>query len=78
MMALADLDDILIKMIYVSDSTSSSLVKVMFEYATERGNGQLALEVENCQCPIGYVGTSCEVIFIILIIFNQYFSTKFL
>lgn len=61
MMALADLDDILIKMSYISDSTSSSLIKVTLDYATSHGNGQLALEVEDCSCPIGYVGTSCEV-----------------
>lgn len=31
------------------------------EYATEDGAGDQAVSVEQCQCPVGYTGTSCEV-----------------
>ncbi|CAJ0569653.1 unnamed protein product, partial [Mesorhabditis spiculigera] len=62
MMALADLDTILIKATYNDDPNgASSLSSVNFEYAEAYGgNGQPALEVEQCSCPAGYVGTSCE------------------
>lgn len=61
MMALADLDDILIKMSYIADCSTSSLVSVSLDYAEPYGTGAQALEVEHCQCPPGYTGTSCEV-----------------
>ncbi|KAI1728541.1 immunoglobulin domain-containing protein [Ditylenchus destructor] len=60
LMALADTDDILIKMSYMSDCSSSSLVSAILDCADQYGPGPQALEVEECQCPIGYVGTSCE------------------
>lgn len=61
LMALADLDDVLIKLSYLSEPSSSSLIDVQLEHASAHGHGALALEVEECQCPVGYVGTSCEV-----------------
>lgn len=61
MMVLSDLSSILIKLTYSSDSTSSSLVFVSMEYAQSEYNGnEMALAVEECQCPEGYIGTSCE------------------
>ncbi|CAI5441954.1 unnamed protein product [Caenorhabditis angaria] len=60
LMALADLDTLLIKASYNDDSTDSSLISVNFEFAEPHGRGITAAEVEQCMCPPGYVGTSCE------------------
>uniref|UniRef100_A0A158R3R0 Basement membrane proteoglycan n=1 Tax=Syphacia muris TaxID=451379 RepID=A0A158R3R0_9BILA len=60
MMVLSDLSSILIKLTYSSDSTSSSLVFVSMEYAQSEYNGNEMALVEECQCPEGYIGTSCE------------------
>lgn len=61
LMALADLETVLIKMSYMSECSSSSLISVSLDVATPHGTGPRALEVEQCDCPPGYVGTSCEV-----------------
>lgn len=37
------------------------LMEVRMEKATTTGAGDLAVSVEECQCPVGYTGTSCEV-----------------
>jgi hypothetical protein len=37
------------------------LMEVRMEQATATGAGDLAVSVEECQCPVGYTGTSCEV-----------------
>lgn len=60
-MALADLDALQIKMSYMSDCSQASLVSVSLDTADAYGQGETALDVEQCQCPPGYVGTSCEV-----------------
>uniref|UniRef100_A0A0N5BQ59 Basement membrane proteoglycan n=1 Tax=Strongyloides papillosus TaxID=174720 RepID=A0A0N5BQ59_STREA len=60
LMALADLDEILIKMTHLSECTESSLISVSLDYADSYGPGVPALEVEQCICPPGYIGTSCE------------------
>uniref|UniRef100_A0A0K0DMB0 Basement membrane proteoglycan n=1 Tax=Angiostrongylus cantonensis TaxID=6313 RepID=A0A0K0DMB0_ANGCA len=60
LMALADLSDILIKAAYMEDCSQSALVSVSLEYAEPYGRGATAYEVEQCQCPPGYIGTSCE------------------
>ncbi|CAJ0931798.1 unnamed protein product, partial [Mesorhabditis belari] len=62
LMALADLDTVLIKATYNDDPNgASSLLSTSLEYAEAfGGNGQPAYEVEQCQCPPGYTGTSCE------------------
>ncbi|GMT14990.1 hypothetical protein PFISCL1PPCAC_6287 [Pristionchus fissidentatus] len=59
LMALADLDSFLIKASYNDDCASSSLLFVSLEYAAHPG-GVTAYEVEQCACPPGYSGTSCE------------------
>ena len=59
-MALADLEEILIKATYKSGTQQASLSSISFETADERGQGGRAIEVEQCQCPLGYLGTSCE------------------
>ncbi|KAK6737082.1 hypothetical protein RB195_019650 [Necator americanus] len=60
LMALADLDDILIKATYMEECSQSSLISVSMEFAEPQGRGQPAYEVEQCVCPPGYIGTSCE------------------
>ena len=60
-MALADLEAVLVKLSCTSDCASSSLLTVNMETADAYGTGELALDVEHCQCPPGYQGTSCEV-----------------
>ncbi|CAB3410943.1 unnamed protein product [Caenorhabditis bovis] len=60
LMALSDLDTILIKSTYLDNCDESNLVAVSFEYAEPYGQGLTAAEVEQCVCPPGYVGTSCE------------------
>lgn len=65
LMALADLSDVLIKAgAGSSKGATTSLVRVSLDHAVSANkspNGVRALEVEECECPIGYVGTSCEV-----------------
>lgn len=38
------------------------MISVSLDTANERNTGSLerALEVEQCKCPVGYVGLSCE------------------
>uniref|UniRef100_A0A914YQA6 Basement membrane-specific heparan sulfate proteoglycan core protein n=1 Tax=Panagrolaimus superbus TaxID=310955 RepID=A0A914YQA6_9BILA len=60
LMALADLDSVLIKLSYNDDCSLSSLVAVSLEHAEPYGQGSQASDVEQCDCPPGYVGTSCE------------------
>jgi len=61
LMALADLDAVLLKMSYQSDCSSASLLSVQMDTADAYGSGEPALDVEQCQCPPGYSGPSCEV-----------------
>lgn len=69
LMALADLNDLLIKAgASSSDSVTTSLVRVSLDHAIssyKSSNTERAFEVEECECPIGYIGTSCEVCFYI-------------
>ena len=37
-----------------------SLMDVQMDVASSTGDGPLALNVEQCQCPTSYAGTSCE------------------
>ncbi|GFS51261.1 basement membrane-specific heparan sulfate proteoglycan core protein [Trichonephila inaurata madagascariensis] len=61
LMTLADLDAILIKATYTGGTTSASLADVSFTIAVDRPtDGPRALAVEQCRCPIGYTGLSCE------------------
>uniref|UniRef100_A0A7E4VZA7 Basement membrane proteoglycan n=1 Tax=Panagrellus redivivus TaxID=6233 RepID=A0A7E4VZA7_PANRE len=60
LMALADLDTALIKLSYLDDCATSSLISVTLEHAEPYGHGGVAADVEHCSCPEGYVGTSCE------------------
>uniref|UniRef100_A0A8C5EK91 Heparan sulfate proteoglycan 2 n=1 Tax=Gouania willdenowi TaxID=441366 RepID=A0A8C5EK91_GOUWI len=61
MMVLADLDDILIRASYSSEMLSSSISDVSMEVAVPNYSGLAqALEVEQCRCPPGYQGLSCQ------------------
>lgn len=62
LMALADLEMVLIKATYTTNTRSAGLISVSLDIAdeTNRGSFNRALEVEQCQCPEGYRGLSCE------------------
>ncbi|CAM1304488.1 HSPG2 (predicted) [Pycnogonum litorale] len=61
LMALADLQAILIKATYTQETTSSSIKDVSLDHSVEGRTGQSrAYAVEQCRCPPGYVGLSCE------------------
>nr|XP_045613717.1 basement membrane-specific heparan sulfate proteoglycan core protein-like isoform X12 [Procambarus clarkii] len=61
LMALADLENILIKATYTTNSREVGLKEVILDYAEPRNTGQRrAFAVEMCECPVGYQGLSCE------------------
>ena len=62
LMALADLEAILIKASYTTNSREVSLSSVSLDISDERNTGSFtrALAVEQCSCPPGYKGLSCE------------------
>uniref|UniRef100_A0A3Q1H130 Heparan sulfate proteoglycan 2 n=1 Tax=Acanthochromis polyacanthus TaxID=80966 RepID=A0A3Q1H130_9TELE len=61
MMVLADLDDILIRASYSSEMRSSSISDISMEVSVPNYSGLArALEVEQCRCPPGYQGLSCQ------------------
>ncbi|KAK2851858.1 hypothetical protein Q5P01_008134 [Channa striata] len=61
MMVLADLDDILIRASYFTEMRSSSISDISMEVAVPNYSGLAqALEVEQCRCPPGYQGLSCQ------------------
>ncbi|XP_072552989.1 basement membrane-specific heparan sulfate proteoglycan core protein [Salminus brasiliensis] len=61
MMVLADLDDVLIRASYHTEMRSSSISGVSMEIAVPNYTGLAqALEVEQCRCPPGYHGLSCQ------------------
>lgn len=60
LLALADVKTILIKATYSENTDVASIVSASIETAEPNGDGPFAQHVEQCQCPVGYVGTSCE------------------
>ncbi|KAJ6656843.1 hypothetical protein lerEdw1_003174 [Lerista edwardsae] len=61
LMALADLDEILIRATYSTDMLSASIAGVSLETAVPAHTSlPRALEVEECRCPPGYQGLSCQ------------------
>ncbi|KRF94154.1 uncharacterized protein Dmoj_GI15893, isoform G [Drosophila mojavensis] len=61
LMALSKIDAIYIKATYTTSTMEGSLKQVVMDVATSNGYGtQRALEVEECRCPQGYIGLSCE------------------
>lgn len=62
LLALANLDAILIRASQSSDTSSTYISDIALDTAVDQYTGQgKAIEVENCRCPPGYRGTSCEV-----------------
>ncbi|XP_062822809.1 basement membrane-specific heparan sulfate proteoglycan core protein isoform X3 [Anolis carolinensis] len=61
MMALADLDEILLRATYSTDMLSAGIAGVSMETAVPNYTSlPRALEVEECRCPPGYQGLSCQ------------------
>uniref|UniRef100_A0A5F9CNP8 Basement membrane-specific heparan sulfate proteoglycan core protein n=1 Tax=Oryctolagus cuniculus TaxID=9986 RepID=A0A5F9CNP8_RABIT len=61
LMALADLDEILVRATFSSVPLAASISAVSLEVAQPGpSDGPRALEVEECRCPPGYVGLSCQ------------------
>ncbi|XP_064212839.1 basement membrane-specific heparan sulfate proteoglycan core protein [Tribolium castaneum] len=62
LMALADLNAIYIKATYNTNTRESALISVSLDTANEynTGSSERALAVEQCRCPEGYTGLSCE------------------
>ncbi|XP_066462350.1 basement membrane-specific heparan sulfate proteoglycan core protein isoform X4 [Eleutherodactylus coqui] len=61
MMVLADLDEILIRASYSNDMISAGITGVSMETAGPSYTSlPQALEVEECRCPPGYKGLSCQ------------------
>ncbi|XP_061114862.1 basement membrane-specific heparan sulfate proteoglycan core protein-like isoform X3 [Conger conger] len=61
MMVLADLDDVLIRASSYTDMLSASISDIRMEVAVPNYSGLAqALEVEQCRCPPGYQGLSCQ------------------
>lgn len=62
LMALADLDELLVRATFSSVPLAASISGVSLEVAQPgHSRGPPALEVEECRCPPGYVGLSCQV-----------------
>ncbi|XP_044751334.1 basement membrane-specific heparan sulfate proteoglycan core protein isoform X8 [Coccinella septempunctata] len=62
LMALADLKAIYIKATYTTNTMEAALVSVSLDTANVRNTGspERASAVEQCYCPEGYKGSSCE------------------
>jgi dystroglycan 1 len=61
-MALADLDEFLVRATFSSVPRAASISAVSLEVAQPGpSHGPQAFEVEECRCPPGYVGLSCQV-----------------
>nr|CAE51322.1 basement membrane-specific heparan sulfate proteoglycan core protein precursor [Gallus gallus] len=61
LMALADIDVLMIRASYSEQPAESRLADVRLDVAVPHATGRpLALEVEDCTCPPGYRGPSCQ------------------
>lgn len=62
LMALADVSDIFIKATYTTTTEEAALSQVSLDTASPHNTGSYvrAVEVEQCSCPLGYKGLSCE------------------
>ncbi|XP_046742518.1 basement membrane-specific heparan sulfate proteoglycan core protein [Diprion similis] len=61
LMALADVQAIRIKATYTTHTDEAALSSVYLDTAVSINNGRArAVEVEQCTCPFGYKGLSCE------------------
>lgn len=67
MMTLAAVDNILIRLQYVNGHLDTTLSNIEMDSAAAPNSGLgLANLVEECKCPVGYAGLSCEVSFVII------------
>ncbi|XP_062139242.1 basement membrane-specific heparan sulfate proteoglycan core protein isoform X21 [Drosophila sulfurigaster albostrigata] len=61
LMALSKIDSIYIKATYTTSTKEGALQQVTLDTATSTNLGApRAFEVEECRCPQGYIGLSCE------------------
>lgn len=62
LMALADVSDIFIKATYTTTTDEAALSAVSLDIASAHNTGSYvrAIEVEQCNCPRGHQGLSCE------------------
>ncbi|RUS87348.1 hypothetical protein EGW08_004890, partial [Elysia chlorotica] len=61
MVALSDIDYIHIRAVYTTDTDEASIRDIFLDIAEDRNTGQeRAYAVEECVCPIGYKGLSCQ------------------
>ncbi|XP_057332116.1 basement membrane-specific heparan sulfate proteoglycan core protein isoform X8 [Microplitis mediator] len=61
LMALADVQSIRIKATYTTHTDEAALSHVTLDTAEKYNTGkERAVEVEECSCPVGYSGLSCE------------------
>lgn len=62
LMTLADVSDIFIKATYTTTTDEAALSQVSLDTASPHFTGSYvrAIEVEQCQCPRGFQGLSCE------------------
>ncbi|XP_024080868.1 basement membrane-specific heparan sulfate proteoglycan core protein isoform X3 [Cimex lectularius] len=61
LMALSDIQSIYIKATYTTHTLRAALLSISMSTATSRNTGRETVQgVEQCVCPEGYVGTSCE------------------
>ncbi|GBP05936.1 Basement membrane-specific heparan sulfate proteoglycan core protein [Eumeta japonica] len=60
LLALADVKSLIVKASYWENTAESYVVSASIETAEPGGGGPEARHVEQCSCPTGYLGTSCE------------------
>ncbi|XP_035706486.1 basement membrane-specific heparan sulfate proteoglycan core protein isoform X3 [Folsomia candida] len=61
MMALGNLDALLVKATFTTSTREAFISNIKMEYAVQRNTGmERAYGVEQCSCPEGYEGLSCE------------------
>ena len=62
MRALVNVEIFLIRAIYHPETSLTSLQSVTIDIAIPQQTAQgRAVDVEQCRCPVGYMGLSCEV-----------------
>jgi hypothetical protein len=62
MMVLENVDNILIKLQYIDGHLDTTVTDIEMDSAAIRNTGLgQAIYVEECSCPVGYSGLSCEV-----------------
>jgi dystroglycan 1 len=61
LMALADLEFVLVRASWASEMSSSTIKDISMDIAEDRDTGESrAFAVEHSNCPVGYLGLSCQ------------------